>query len=397
VASGCPVPQNCPRGERSEGKMDRNHDDGTVAAASGRVGTADCVYGLETPLGLRKLSDWSGNREFSGFKEERSNMRRVVSLEKEVRLMKDAISGLLEKYDNLTKDNDDLKMKYAGYENALKVNSEMKKSLEELKQENKELSDKCENYEKALHEMNQKVEVSSEEVKKVESELSVMKENKDRYVEGALSGEQLEELKSVWKKECEEEKMSFREVIQQQIREKTKDTVIKVIKENEDLVRDTVDKKKCLVIFGLKEKKNPIRFIREKEDKELAKKIITAVQDEDQGLEKELEEAYRIGKYNEGGGRPLKIKMRSQVTVEEILARVGKLARSTEYKEVWIKRDMNLEEREKEKKLRNEAREKNEKRTETEKKNYYWRVIDMRLRKWYIQQREEGAVGGRPM
>ena len=35
---------------------------------------------------------------------------------------------------------------------------------------------------------------------------------------------------------------------------------------------------------------------------------------------------------------------------------------------VWIRRDMNLEEREKEKELRNDAR---KKRTETEKKKFY--------------------------
>ncbi|MPC53322.1 hypothetical protein E2C01_047211 [Portunus trituberculatus] len=50
---------------------------------------------------------------------------------------------------------------------------------------------------------------------------------------------------------------------------------------------------------------------------------------------------------------------------------------------------MNLDEREKEKMPRNEAKEKNKKRTEIEKKKFYWRVLDMRLKKWYLQKKKE--------
>lgn len=102
-----------------------------------------------------------------------------------------------------------------------------------------------------------------------------------------------------------------------------------------------------------------------------------------------------MGKYNEGGKRPLKVKIISQVTVEEILARTGKLAGHQDYKDIWIKKDMNLEERDKEKNLRTEAKEKNEQRTETEKKMLYWRVMDMRLRKWYLRGREEEPMENR--
>ncbi|MPC82373.1 hypothetical protein E2C01_077036 [Portunus trituberculatus] len=79
--------------------------------------------------------------------------------------------------------------------------------------------------------------------------------------------------------------------------------------------------------------------------------------------------------------------MRSQVAVEEIMTKKGKLAVDVDFKEIWIKRDVNLEEREKEKVLRSEAKEKYEKRTEMEKKNFYWRVPDMRLKKWYLRKK----------
>ena len=124
------------------------------------------------------------------------------------------------------------------------------------------------------------------------------------------------------------------------------------------------------------------------------KAIIQTVQENNQELEKDVDETYRIGKYTEGGLRPLKVKMISQISVEEVLARTGKLAQRMEYKDVWIKREMNLEEREKERELRKEAREKNEKRTETEKEKFFWRVLDMKLRKWFIKgKREEIEMG----
>ena len=52
-----------------------------------------------------------------------------------------------------------------------------------------------------------------------------------------------------------------------------------------------------------------------------------------------------------------------------------------------------MEEREKERDLRDEAKEKNERRTETGKKKFYWRVLDMKLRKWYIREIIEDSSG----
>lgn len=247
--------------------------------------------------------------------------------------------------------------------------------------QNEELKTKCNNVLKA----NNEIKITVENLKSENEALKLQCSEKTKDV---VDDGKLEELKNVWKKERENQKESFKEIVEQQIQDKTKDAVIQVIKEREDLVRDTVDKKKCFVVYGLKEKKNPVKFVRDKVEKELAKDIIKTIQDDQQGLEQEIEEIYRMGKYSEGCKRPMKIKLRSQASVEELLARTGKLVESEDYKEVWIKRDMNLEEREKEKKLRNEAREKNERRTESERKEFYWRVMDMRLRKWYIQGRE---------
>ncbi len=67
------------------------------------------------------------------------------------------------------------------------------------------------------------------------------------------------------RKEKEEEKFYFTEIIEAQKKEKE---IVKVIKQKELMVRDTVDKrKKCIVIYGLKEETEPVRYKREKEQK----------------------------------------------------------------------------------------------------------------------------------
>ncbi|MPC39727.1 hypothetical protein E2C01_033275 [Portunus trituberculatus] len=91
----------------------------------------------------------------------------------------------------------------------------------------------------------------------------------------------------------------------------------------------------------------------------------------------------------------MKVRMRSQVAVEEIMARKGKLADDIEHKDIWIKRDMNVEEREKEKVLRSEAKEKKREKDRNREEEFYWRVLDMRLKKWYLRKKEEVVEEGR--
>ncbi|MPC17894.1 hypothetical protein E2C01_010763 [Portunus trituberculatus] len=127
--------------------------------------------------------------------------------------------------------------------------------------------------------------------------------------------------------------------------------------------------------------------MREREERELAKTIIKQAQDSTEELDQEVEEVIKLERYSEGGRRPVKVIKKSQVAVEEIMTRKGKLADDTEHKDIWIKRD--LEGREKEKVLRSVTNEKNEKRGEIEKKNFYWQVLDVKLKKWYQWKKEE--------
>ncbi|MPC26137.1 hypothetical protein E2C01_019269 [Portunus trituberculatus] len=102
----------------------------------------------------------------------------------------------------------------------------------------------------------------------------------------------------------------------------------------------------------MKEKKIPNKFVRERKEKKITKTIVKQVQDSTQELDQEVEKVIKLERFSEGGKKPMKVRMRSQVAVEEIMTRKGKLADDTECKVIWIKRDMNMEERE-EKVLRN--------------------------------------------
>lgn len=70
--------------------------------------------------------------------------------------------------------------------------------------------------------------------------------------------------------------------------------------------------------FWTKRRKKQIKFVRDQEEKETARKTVNVAQDEEQGLEQEIKELYSIWKHSEGQ-KLLKAKMRSQTAVEDIL------------------------------------------------------------------------------
>ena len=110
--------------------------------------------------------------------------------------------------------------------------------------------------------------------------------------------------------------------------------------------------------------------------------IVTYILEGDYVARTGIEEIVRLGKYEEGRSRPLRVKFASQISVDEIMSRTGRLAVNTNYCNIWIKRDANEEERE----LITEAKERNEQRSEEEEKIFYWRVRDMKTMKWYYEK-----------
>ncbi|MPC26497.1 hypothetical protein E2C01_019638 [Portunus trituberculatus] len=64
---------------------------------------------IETPLGLRQLGEWSREREFLGFKEERVTMRRIIIMDKELKALKEMVAIMFEKQDQLIMENLELR------------------------------------------------------------------------------------------------------------------------------------------------------------------------------------------------------------------------------------------------------------------------------------------------
>ncbi|MPC18006.1 hypothetical protein E2C01_010877 [Portunus trituberculatus] len=70
------------------------------------------------------------------------------------------------------------------------------------------------------------------------------------------------------------------------------------------------------------------------------------VQYSTQKLDQDVEEVIRLGRFSEGDKRPMKVRMRSQVAMEEIMIRKGKLADDTESKDIRIRDELGREEEE---------------------------------------------------
>ncbi|MPC48621.1 hypothetical protein E2C01_042401 [Portunus trituberculatus] len=76
----------------------------------------------------------------------------------------------------------------------------------------------------------------------------------------------------------------------------------------------------------------------------------------------------RLGKYEEGKTRAIKIMLKSQVTAEGLLSNAWKLKDAQEMKMIYVRRSMTEEERAMMRELATEVREKNEARSEDDKK-----------------------------
>jgi len=266
-------------------------------------------------------------------------------------------------------------------------NLKIMKTQEELKKMCNLKSEELDMLNKKTDDLEKENLLLKKENEKLASQVQANKRSVENY------DENIREIKIVqneWAREKDVVKVNFREIIesQKQDKENLTNAVIKVIKEKDNIIRDTVDKKKCVIIFGVKEKILPVRPIREKDEMEVVKDILQVVQEENPDQDEEIEEVSRLGRYEEGGTRPMKVKFRSQIKASEILSRSWKLAQREEYKKIWIRKDLNEEERANMNELLQEAKQKNEMRTEEEKKRFYWKVREQRMIKWYLQGEE---------
>ena len=265
---------------------------------------------------------------------------------------------------------------------------EMREAIKELKEEiktRKEEGDRLREESLALREDSEKLKEENDELRRqLNSEMSEVKKNNEdmKTVVDKVEGEQV-----VWGKKTDEAEKSLKQIMEDQEKERKemKNKIVSVIKEKEKLVRNTVDRVKCVVLLGLKEEKIVNRTEREQKEKECLGQVISLVTEDDQAIGA-VEEHFRIGSFEEGKDRPVKVKFATQAMAEAVLNGAWRLSGVEEYKKVWINRDMDRQEREELRELVEEARQKNSQRTEEERKQFYWKVRDLRLRRIYVRK-----------
>ncbi|MPC33954.1 hypothetical protein E2C01_027324 [Portunus trituberculatus] len=106
--------------------------------------------------------------------------------------------------------------------------------------------------------------------------------------------------------------------------------IVKIIKQKESMVRDTMDKK-SIVIY---EDKEPVRFKRKKEQKNVAEDVVRSVQGESEDGVSEIKEVHRLEKYTEGGKRSLKVKFRTQSTASKVIQHAWRLDKTQQFKKI---------------------------------------------------------------
>ena len=302
------------------------------------------------------MADKEGN-DFSGFKGERDYELSLRLVQRKFASLEETVYGTMNRLAKSESEQDELKNEIQSLKKELRKAYIMTSELEE---ENIELK--------------KQLKKEAEEVKKCKDEIK-------------NSVNKVQEQHTVWTKTQKENEVSMKKILenQQKANVDIKEKVVKVIKEKERLVRDTVDKVKCIVIFGVREDKETNRLERDLQEKEKVKGVLIEILEDDQAMNT-VEEFHRIGKYQEGKDRPLKIKFVTQAKAEEVLSNAWKLAKKERFKRVWINKDMDREERDELKKLVEQMKQKNLERTEEEKEQFFYQVRDQKIRKRAIKK-----------
>ena len=299
------------------------------------------------------MSSPTPNKDFEGFVTTPSGINRM-DMDSRLQALESKfgmIRSIEEKLDRVIEENDTFKKEIYVL---TKENHDLLKDKVEMEKENQLLRKQCDEMKAKLLEMEKKI-----------TEGDIGKKECLNLIDARMK-----EVKN----ENEEVQKSFKEIMKKQEEENkviSQSEMVKALKENEYVVRDIAEKKKCVIITGLREETN--RNWQDRRDKEnnRIKYLLNKISEENEGLYTEIEESVRLGAYEEGKNRPLKLKLKSQVAAEALLRRAWKLKDHDDTKLIYIRRNMTQEERAKMKELVIEVKEKNEARTEEEKTKFF--------------------------
>ncbi len=186
---------------------------------------------------------------------------------------------------------------------------------------------------------------------------------------------------------------TYAQIVQENICKKTecKETnkasiqkeVKEIIRQNPKFLKDTIDTNNSIVIFGTKEHDLKNRIEKDKSEMKVIRVILRDLELE----ENSMEQYARLGKFEPKKNRPLKVTFKNSSVVESVMRKVKTLKENPQYQGVWINRCLCKEDRDKLREKIEEAKEKNDQRSEDEKLQFFYKVIGLQVKKWYISHR----------
>ena len=245
-------------------------------------------------------------------------------------------------------------------------NAELLKDKVELENKNALLGKRCEELQVKITEMELKLKEGEEKGKQMDVKLNEVKSNNEAA------------------------HTNFREIMKQQEKEKSvlaQKEVVKVLQQEEKMVRNIAEKKKSVVISGLVEDKERKWQERKIKEEEKIQNVLGSVLGEENAVGV-VEDYQRLGKYEEGKSRPVKVTLRSQLDAESVLRNSWKLKNSQETNMIYVRRNMSQEERSKMREMVAQVKEKNEQRNEEEKNEFFWKIRHDKVWKWWIKGKE---------
>ena len=126
---------------------------------------------------------------------------------------------------------------------------------------------------------------------------------------------------------------------------------------------------------------------RRRMEEERIKNLLNKISEEED-VSGEIEDYMRLGKYEEGKSRPIKITLKSQVIAERLISMSWKLKDTQETRMIYVRRNMTQEERDKMRELITEVKLRNEARSEDDKTKFFWKVRNEKVWKWWISGRD---------
>ena len=253
--------------------------------------------------------------------------------------------------------------------------------------------------EKELCEMKIKLENAEQEIKRLEKLNANSQEAEGEEGGIAMRLQVRSQSSKEWCNKHDGEKtVDMKEIIKEQEDERERETQLgKQMLEDKaqrstyrgnTVRRDTFDKNKSIVIIGDIEGHQEDRYKRARERRDRVNHILGKMSDGNSFWASQVVETRRIGRYERNSSRPIRVKFRSKTVAEEVLGASWKLSYEANYGKIYLRQDLDKDERERLGDMLKQVKVLNEHRSEEEKQDFFWRVKHMRIRQWFINWRD---------